>query len=406
MPVDWHDTYERYRRAVKDCCLPLAFVDLDAFDANVAYVAETQRRTGKSIRVASKSIRCVDLIRRVLETGDGTYRGIMAFTQQEAAFLAAAGFTDILVAYPSVQAADMAALIEAVRDKAGVVSVVDCRAHVDALAAAGRQAGLTLEACLEIDMAWRPMGRQLHLGVRRSPVRTADQAQALADYAAGRDGVAVTAVMGYEAQIASVSDRLPRRPLFNALLRAVKRLSAAELSLRRTAIVKRLTSAGHAIRIVNGGGSGSLTTTGRDPSVTEVTAGSAFYCPALFHHFKEVAFTPAAFFALQVVRVPAPGIITCQGGGYVASGEIGKNKRPTPLMPPGLRYIEMEAAGEVQTPLVLPKGAPSPAIGDPVIFQHAKAGELCERFKALHLIRGDRIIGQASTYRGAGHAFL
>jgi len=255
-------------------------------------------------------------------------------------------------------------------------------------------------------MAWHPIGRRAHLGVRRSPIRTPTEAAALASCAAASDHVAITVVMGYEAQIASVNDRLPRRPLMNTVLRAVKHLSMAELTRRRSAIVRRLKAGGHPIRIVNGGGSGSLVSTGRDPAVTEVTAGSAFFAPALFHYFNEVAFTPAAFFALQIARQPAPGMITCQGGGYVASGEIGVNKRPVPLMPPGLRYIDMESAGEVQTPLIVPPGTTPPTIGDPVIFQHAKAGELCERFNTLHLLRGDRIVGQANTYRGDGFAFL
>lgn len=406
MPRGWQKEYDRYRYILNGCRLPLAFVDLDRFDANVATVATTQIRSRKTIRVASKSIRCMDLIRRVFTTGGDAFRGIMAFTAEEAAFLSEHGFTDILVAYPSVQTADTAALVLATQNGAAITAVVDCPSHLDALSAAGRRAGIVLEACLEIDMAWRPAGRWVHLGVRRSPIRTTDQATALARYAAGLDGVAITAVMGYEAQIASVNDRLPGRPLMNAVLRAIKRLSATELTRRRRVIVDGLKAAGHRLRIVNGGGSGSLVSTGRDPSVTEVTAGSAFYAPGLFQYFHDVAFTPAAFFALQVARLPAPGMITCQGGGYVASGEIGKNKRPTPLMPPGLRYIDMESAGEVQTPLVLPEGAEPPAIGDPIIFQHAKAGELCERFNTLHLIRGDRIIGQASTYRGDGHAFL
>ncbi len=406
MHRDGDKTYDRYRHALSACRLPLAFVDLDHFDANVAYVVRTQARAGKTIRVASKSIRCVELMRRVFAKGGAAFQGILAFTADEAAYLADSGFTDIIIAYPSVRPADMAAVVRAAKTGAVVASVVDCPAHIDALAAAGRQAGITLEACLEIDMAWRPVGRRAHLGVRRSPIRTPDQAAALADCVAGSDHVSITAVMGYEAQIASVNDRLPRRPLMNAVLRAVKRLSMAELTRRRSAIVERLKAGGHAVRVVNGGGSGSLVSTSRDPVVTEVAAGSAFFAPGLFHHFHDVAFTPAAFFALQVARQPAPGMITCQGGGYVASGEIGVNKRPVPLMPPGLRYIDMESAGEVQTPLVVPPRMTPPAIGDPVIFQHAKAGELCERFNTLHLIRGDRIIGQASTYRGDGFAFL
>ena len=71
-----------------------------------------------------------------------------------------------------------------------------------------------------------------------------------------------------------------------------------------------------------------------------------------------------------------------------------------------MRLLPLEGAGEVQTPLTLPPDGPELKIGDPVIFQHAKAGELAERFNALLLIRGDRIVERAPTYRGEGAAFL
>ena len=45
-------------------------------------------------------------------------------------------------------------------------------------------------------------------------------------------------------------------------------------------------------------------------------------------------------------------------------------------------------------------------IGARVWFRHAKAGELCERFEELHLVRGDRVVGAVPTYRGEGKAFL
>jgi D-serine deaminase-like pyridoxal phosphate-dependent protein len=149
-----------------------------------------------------------------------------------------------------------------------------------------------------------------------------------------------------------------------------------------------------------------LRSTAGDPAVTEVTAGSAFYAPGLFLHFKEVSFLPAAFFALQVVRLPSPDIVTCQGGGYVASGAPGPDKLPYPVLPPGLTYLPLEGAGEVQTPLRLPAGAPRLRVGDPVFFQHAKAGELAERFNDFYLVRGTEIVDRVKTYRGEGMAFL
>ena len=69
-----------------------------------------------------------------------------------------------------------------------------------------------------------------------------------------------------------------------------------------------------------------------------VTTAALFFSPALFRYFHEVNFKPAAFFGLQVTRIPSNGIITCQGGGYVASGEVNNNRLPWPVMPVGLKY--------------------------------------------------------------------
>lgn len=398
--------YPYYRDLIRGRRLPLALVDLDRFDANVAYAASTQQNSGKTIRVASKSVRCPALLQRVFATGGGVFKGILAFTVEEAAFLADTGFDDILIAYPSVQPSDLKLLVETTRKATQVALVVDCLEHLRHLARAGRQGGVTLRACLEIDMAYRPMGRAIHLGVRRSPLRSVRQVAELARAAAGLKGVQITAVMGYEAQIASVNDAIPGQRFKNAVVRRIKQRSMADIMARRQQIISVLKEQGCAIDLVNGGGSGSLKATALDRSVTEVTAGSAFFAPGLFRHFHDVRFAPAAFFALQVVRMPAPGMVTCQGGGYVASGRTGADKQPWPAMPPGLRYIGIEGAGEVQTPLRLPADTPPLAIGDPVFFQHAKAGELCERFNHLLLIQDGRIVDRAPTYRGQGYAFL
>ncbi|MCP4664989.1 MAG: amino acid deaminase/aldolase, partial [Deltaproteobacteria bacterium] len=134
--------YDRYCEVFRGERLPLAFVDLDRFDANVAYVAATQEHSGKSIRVASKSLRCMALIKRIFAMGGHAYQGILAFTVEEAAHLAANGLDDIMVAYPTLQASDMALAAETARKTAFFSMVVDSRAHLEALAAAGREAGI------------------------------------------------------------------------------------------------------------------------------------------------------------------------------------------------------------------------------------------------------------------------
>ena len=115
---------------------------------------------------------------------------------------------------------------------------------------------------------------------------------------------------------------------------------------------------------------------------------------------------PAAYFALQVVRISDPGFVTCHGGGYIASGATGADRSPIPAAPGGLHLVPMEGAGEVQTPLAVSRDAPPLAIGDPIFFRHAKAGELAEHFREYVLVRGDRVVGRAPTYRGLGRCFL
>jgi D-serine deaminase-like pyridoxal phosphate-dependent protein len=159
------------------------------------------------------------------------------------------------------------------------------------------------------------------------------------------------------------------------------------------------------LEFVNGGGTGSLEATASDPSVTELAAGSGFYAPTLFDHYTSFSLTPAAAFALPVVRKPAPGIATALGGGYLASGSGDAIRLPTPWLPPGLSLDPEEGAGEVQTPLL---GAPAKelGLGDRVYMRHTKAGELCEHFDSLYLVEGNEIVDEVPTYRGEGKVFL
>src|SRR5207247_870253 len=125
-----------------------------------------------------------------------------------------------------------------------------------------------------------------------------------------------------------------------------------------------------------GGGTASLSFAKDEPWLTELTAGSAFLCPHLFDGYSNVELEPACFFALQAVRRPEPGIVTCQGGGYAASGEAGASRLPKPWLPKA-ELLKPEGAGEVQTPVRLTNGA-DVRLGDPVFFRHAKGGELAE----------------------------
>ncbi|HXD54142.1 MAG TPA: amino acid deaminase/aldolase [Solirubrobacteraceae bacterium] len=398
--------YARLERATESLRAPFALVDLDALWSNATEMEGRAR--GKPIRLASKSVRCRELQQRVLARPG--YRGTLAFTLPEALWLASKGGGDLLVAYPS---ADPVALAELARSQADVTVMVDGVEQLElierARAAAGDSA-VDVSVCLDIDTGWIAAGGRLRAGARRSPVRTPEQAAALAREVIARPGLRLRSIMAYEAQIAGVGDDPPGRPIRARAIRAMQARSAVELAARRAAIVAaveaELARAGAApLRLVNGGGTGSLQTTSAEAAVTELAAGSGLYGPTLFDAYRAFAPQPAALFALPVVRRPGPGVVTALGGGYLASGPADAARLPRPYLPAGLRLDGQEGAGEVQTPL-LGAAADGLAIGDRVYMRHAKAGELCERFDRLYLLEGEEIVGEAPTYRGEGQCFL
>jgi len=401
VPTDREDLRSRYDRVTARLDPPFAVVDLGAFDANADGLAA--RSAGKPIRVASKSVRCRQLLRRAL-AGSG-WRGVMAYTLAEALWLARDGLSpDILVAYPT---ADRAALRALAADPvlAGTITLtVDSVEQLDYLDAMVGRDRPPIRLCLELDASWRLAGGRIHIGVRRSPVHTPAQAGALARAIAERRGFRLVGLMAYEAQIAGLGDAPAGQALRGATIRAVQRRSRAELFGRRGAAVAAVRE--HAdLEFVNGGGTGSVALTAADPAVTELTAGSGLYGPTLFDAYRAWRPSPAAFFALPVVRRPARGVVTVLGGGWIASGQTSRIRQPTPWLPAGLRLTGTEGAGEVQTPLVGPATGRL-RVGDRVWFRHAKAGELCEHIDALHLIAGDGIVDVVPTYRGEGKAFL
>lgn len=185
----------------------------------------------------------------------------------------------------------------------------------------------------------------------------------------------------------------------------LKALSLPQLRKRREKFVKMIQSYGHELTLINGGGTGSLNTTREEKIVTEITVGSAFYAPTLFDSYEDFKLTPALFFTSPIVRKPDEKLYTVMGSGHIASGELTSSKEPQPYLPQGLKLLKHEGAGEVQTPLRY-DGPLHLKVGDPIIFRHAKAGEICERFNHIQIMKDLKIVETVETYRGMGKCFL
>ncbi|MGK2955219.1 MAG: amino acid deaminase/aldolase [Solirubrobacterales bacterium] len=396
-------THAYYEEIFSEVEAPFAFADLDAMWENADSMLE--RAGDKPVRIASKSIRSRDLLQRILERNE-RFKGVMTFTLPETLWLADEGFTDLLLAYPTT---DLEALRELALHNAALPGVapiltVDCVEHLDLIESVlGKEAG-PVRVSLELDAGFRAMKGRVRAGALRSPIRTPEGAVALAEEIGRRDKVELVALMAYEGQIAGVGDEPPKQPVRARMIRWMQKNSIEEIKERRAAVVEAVGKVAE-LTIVNGGGTGSLELTSKEDAVTELAAGSGFFAPAQFDHYSRFSLTPAAAFALPIVRRPGPGVVTALGGGYLSSGAAGPARLPVPWLPEGLNLDDDEGAGEVQTPLLGP-AADQLKLGDNVYMRHSKAGEMCERFDSLLLIEDGEIADEVATYRGDGQTFL
>jgi D-serine deaminase-like pyridoxal phosphate-dependent protein len=373
---------------------PFGVISAEGLAANAFDMLD--RAAGTPIRVASKSVRVRAVLDAVLALPG--YHGILAYTLPEALWLAEQGHQDVVVGYPSV---DRAALARLARDEvlaSRVTVMIDDTRQLDLIDAVTPPSKRNaIRVCLELDASFHApvLG---HLGVRRSPVHTPEQARALAEAIVARPGFTLVGMMAYEAQIAGVVNK--GKPIVKAMQRA----SASELAERRGQAVAAVREIAE-LEFVNGGGTGSLESTHADPSVTEIAAGSGLFGPHLFDGYWQFTPVPAAAFALSVVRRPTPDVATLLGGGWIASGPPAADRLPQLAWPEGLRMLPREAAGEVQTPVTGP-AARGLAIGDRVWLRHTKAGELSEHLDSFAVVQNGAVVAELPTYRGEGKVFL
>lgn len=393
-------TYEYYKEIFSEIPKPFALVDLDMLDDNAEAIA--QAAGGKKVRLASKSIRSVDVLNRLLRSNP-IFQGIMCYTAAEAVFLAEQGFDDLLLGYPQWQPEAIRSIVNLVGEGRSITLMVDSVEHVEHIEQFAKQQRTVIPLCIDVDMSVQYPG--LRFGVWRSPVHSWEGMYPIVEQIIRSPWLRLDGIMGYEAQVAGVGDNANGKHMKNTMVRWLKSRSIVEAAKRRKEAVERLAAMDLRLRFVNAGGTGSLDSSREEAWVTEITAGSGFYAPGLFDHYASFRYKPAAAYAVEVVRIPKAGIVTCMGGGYTASGTADRDKLAMPYLPSGLKLFSLEGAGEVQTPLRLPAHVEL-GLGDPVFFRHAKAGELCERFKVLYAVSQGRIVGEYATYRGMGECFL
>ena len=124
--------YAYYHQIFAGRRLPLAFIDLGLLDANAAQLSQLAQPL--PMRLATKSLRCVAVLRHLLKEFPG-FSGLMAYSPAEAAFLAEQGFDDVLLGYPTMESSEILPCLDWIRRGRWIAFMVDDVRQIELLEA-------------------------------------------------------------------------------------------------------------------------------------------------------------------------------------------------------------------------------------------------------------------------------
>jgi D-serine deaminase-like pyridoxal phosphate-dependent protein len=233
--------------SLADISTPALLVDVAALDRNIARMATFFAAGPCRLRPHFKAHKTPEIARRQLAAGSCV--GLTCATVSEAE--AVDGLCDDVLVANEVVSAEKCARVASLARRTRITVAVDSIAGVDALAAAARSAGVTIQVLVD-----------LNVGQGRCGVAPGDEAVVLARRVGTTNGLTLRGVMGYEGHIQPIRDRVER----DARAREAMQLLVGT--------ARQIESAGLPCDVVSAGGTGTYDISGRVAGVTEIQAGS------------------------------------------------------------------------------------------------------------------------------------
>jgi D-serine deaminase-like pyridoxal phosphate-dependent protein len=326
---------------VDELATPALFIDLAAFEHNVATMTEAW--PGRSLRPHVKAFKSTALAARLAAAG---HPGFCCATIREMEGMAAAGLgDDLLLANEVVDARRLGALVE--QGLARVTVAVDSPETVAAAADGGVR-----EVLIDVNVGLPRCGCD------------PDEAAALADLARQR-GLEVRGVMGYEGHLVGLDDREQRV--------AGVATSMADLLRAHDAVGGD---------VVSGGGTGTWDI---NHSITELQAGSYLLMDTAYAKL-DLPFRQALFLRATVVSVN-------RGAGY-AVGDVGLKSLGMDHGNPRVVDASVWFCSDEHITFA-PKGDASlPSVGDRVTVVPAHVDPTVAYHDRFHIVRNGQVVDE------------
>ncbi|MEI4485166.1 DSD1 family PLP-dependent enzyme [Frigidibacter sp. MR17.14] len=299
---------------------PALVIDLDAFEANLARMADHAARLGVRLRAHAKTHKSADIAQAQVQSGA---TGICCQKVSEALALIRGGVRDVLIANEVVAPRAIALLMRAA-SRARVAVCADHPANVAALSAAVMAAraegaeALTLEVLVEVDT-----------GAGRCGVAPGAEAVTLAQAIHDAPGLRLGGIQAYHGNAQHIYDPAERARVLDASIRAAAATRDA------------LLAAGLPCPRVTGAGTGSFAIEAASGVYTEIQAGSYVFMDADYARVADPeggvtgGFEQALFVLATVMSTPVPGRAVCDAGLKALAVDSGL---PLVAAPAGVTY--------------------------------------------------------------------
>lgn len=348
---------------------PALVVDLEAFERNVARMAQRAATAGLALRPHAKTHKSAAIGRRQIEAGA---IGLCCVKLGEAEALAQAGVRRLLVTSPVVgsDAATRAAAL--VRIDPELLLVADHAEQIDTLATAASAAGIHLSVVIDIDV-----------GMGRTGVPTPAAAIALAQQIARCPSLRLAGVQGYGGMWQHIAGEADRR-------RAVE-----EGMMRLNGVVEAVRAGGHEVQLVTGGGTGSFAADAALRVLNEVQPGSYIFMDNQYRDAlgtdADGAFEQSLFVQAQVISINATEWVTVDAG-LKAFATDGPVPRPTGKRFGGSRYFYF---GDEHGGLTRPAEGSPVRLGERVELIPPHCDPTVDRYDVMYFVRGDVVVETA-----------
>ncbi|MBJ7413698.1 MAG: alanine racemase [Phenylobacterium sp.] len=341
---------------------PAAVLDLDAFDRNVAKMAQRAAQAGLALRPHAKSHKTAALAHRQIAAGAV---GVCCAKLAEAEALAAAGVGQILVTSPIAGTANAARAARLAAELADFRIVVD---HPDAAAELGAAAQRTIQVVIDVDV-----------GMGRTGCHDAEQAAAVARAVLAQPNLKLLGVQGYGGGWQHIQGANARAA---AAAEGMKALQAAIAAIR---------VAGGTVEVVTGGGTGTFAADAAQGVLNEVQPGSYAFMDKEYRDAlkddPDGAFEQAATIVATVISANHPKWVTLDAGLKAFSTE---GPMPQPLTPK-FAACAYRFFGDEHGMIGRPAGEPV-ARGERMALAPGHIDPTLDRYDLMHLVQGDVLV--------------